>query len=73
MAFTEAQLNTAIDPNGTGRIVTITRMSNGGGTANTDVNVQGVTAPYAGKSAWVQIANTNNAAQAWALIQAALA
>lgn len=70
MAFTEAQLNTVMDPTGTGRTVTINRFMVDA--VNVDMNLEGVTAPYAGKSIWVQIPNTNTAAQAWTLIQAAL-
>ena len=71
MAFTESQLNTVIDPAATGRVVTLESFIVS--TANTDCYCVGVTAPYAGRSRWVQIPNTNTAAQAWAAIQAALA
>ena len=71
MAFTEAQLNTQIDPTGTGRVVTLVTFNPAA--LNTDIYVVGVTAPYAGRSRWIQIPNSNTAAQAWALIQAGLA
>lgn len=70
MAFSEAQLNTAIDPAATGRVVTLVTFNPG--TVNTDCYCVGVTAPYAGRSRWVQIPNTNTAAQAWSAIQTAL-
>jgi hypothetical protein len=71
MAFTEAQLNTQIDPVASGRVVTLVTFNPG--TSSTDVYAVGVTAPYAGRSRWVQIPNSQTAAQAWATIQAALA
>ena len=71
MAFSESQLNTAIDPTGTGRIVTLATFNPG--TTFTDCYCVGVTAPYAGRSRWVQIANSNTPAQAWAVIQSTLA
>ena len=52
MAFSEAQLNTAIDPAATGRVVTLVTFNPG--TVNTDCYCVGVTAPYAGRSRWVQ-------------------
>ena len=70
MAFSEAQLNAQIDPAGTGRIVTLVTFNPG--TANTDCYCIGVTAPYAGRSRWVQMPNGNSPAQAWAAIQTAL-
>lgn len=71
IAFTEAQLNTQIDPVASGRVATLVTFNPG--ISNTDVYVVGVTAPYAGRSRWVQIPNTQTAAQAWTMIQAALA
>jgi glutamate-1-semialdehyde aminotransferase len=41
--------------------------------AVSDVYAMGVIAPYAGRSRWVQVAQSNTPAQAWAVIQAALA
>jgi hypothetical protein len=71
MAFTEAQLIAQIDSTGTGRVVTIENMNVGASV--TDLYCVGVVAPYAGKSRWVQVPNTNTAAQTWTAIQAALA
>ena len=71
MAFSESQLNTAMDPAATGRVVTLVTFNPGA--TNTDCYCVGVTASYAGRSRWVQIPNSNTAAQAWTAIQAALA
>jgi hypothetical protein len=73
MAFTEAQLIAQIDPTGGGRTCTITRFQNCHGAVNTEVHIQGVLGPYAGRARWVAIPNTQTAAQAWATIKTALA
>lgn len=72
MAFTEAQLIAQADAAGTGRTVTFTQFVPVG-TTLTDLYCVGVIAPYAGRSRWLQIAQTNTAAQAWAAIQSGLA
>jgi len=73
MAFTEAQLITAIDPNGTGRIVNVEQFVQNPGASQTDMYCVGVIAPYAGRSRWVSVPQTQTAAQAWTAIQNALA
>lgn len=72
MAFTEAQLIAQADPSGTGRTVMIEQFIPVG-TTLTDLYCVGVIAPYAGRSRWLQIAQTNTAAQAWTAIQNGLA
>lgn len=72
MAFTEAQLVAQADPNGTARTVMIEQFIPVG-TTLTDLYCVGVIEPYAGRSRWLQIAQTNTAAQAWAAIQTGLA
>jgi hypothetical protein len=72
MAFTETQLIAQADPNGTARTVILQNFIPVG-TTLTDVYAVGVIAPYAGRSRWVQVAQSNTPAQAWAVIQAALA
>jgi hypothetical protein len=71
MAFTEAQLVAQADPNGTLRTVNIAEFIPVG-TTLTDVYAEGVVAPYAGRSRWIQLSQTLTAAQAWAAIQTAL-
>ena len=70
MAFSEAQLNTALDPATTGRTITLVTF-NPGNTA-TDIYAVGVTAPYAGRSRWVQVLNSLTPAQAATAIQVGL-
>jgi hypothetical protein len=70
MAFTEAQLNAAIDPGATGRVIDLYAYIPGA--VNTTVFAQGIVAPYAGKARFVDIPNSQTAAQAFATIQAAL-
>ena len=70
MAFSEAQLNAQLDAAATGRTITLQTFNPG--TVNTTIYAIGVTAPYAGRSRFVDVANTNTAAQAAAVIQAAL-
>lgn len=71
MAFTEAQLVAQLDPASTGRTITL-QTFNPISAALTDIYAVGVTAPYAGRSRYMQIAQSNTAAQAAAAIQAAL-
>jgi hypothetical protein len=71
MAFTEATLVAQLDPGASGR--TITLQSFIPGSTLTDVYAVGVVAPYAGRSRWVQVTNTNTATQASDAIKAALA
>ncbi len=71
MAFTESQLVTELDAAATGR--TITLQSFIPGPTVTDIYAVGVTAPYAGRSRWMQIASSRTAAQAASDIQAGLA
>lgn len=70
MAYTEAQLNTALDPVAGGRTITIERLIPG--TTTTDIYAVGVTAPYAGRSRWVQLQSSLTPAQAATAIQNAL-
>ena len=72
MAFTEAQLVAQIDSAGIGRVVTLQAFHSVPAT-HTDVYAVGVIAPYAGRSRWVQILQSQTAAQAWSDIQTALA
>lgn len=71
MAFTEAQLIAQIDSTGTGRVVVVEDFIVG--ETVTDLYCVGVIAPYAGRSRFVQVPNTNTAAQTWTAIQAELA
>ena len=71
MAFTEAQLVAQLDATGTGRTITL-QTFNPFSAATTDIYAIGVLAPYAGRSRYMQIAQSNTAAQAAAAIQAAL-
>ena len=71
MAFTEATLVAALDPTGTGRTITLQTFNPFSATL-TDIYAVGVLAPYAGRSRYMQIAQSNTAAQAAAAIQAAL-
>lgn len=70
MAFTEAQLSAQLDSAATGRTISIQELIPG--PTVTDVYAVGVTAPYAGRSRWVQVTSSNTAAQAATAIQAAL-
>lgn len=70
MAFTEAQLNAQIDPGLTTKVATLAAFIPG--SVNTSIYIVGVTAPYAGKSRWTDVPNSQTAAQAWATIQANL-
>lgn len=71
MAFTEAQLVAQLDTTGQGRTITLQTFNPFSATL-TDIYAIGVTAPYAGRSRFMQIAQTNTAAQAATAIQAAL-
>lgn len=71
MAFTEAQLVAQLDAASTGRTITLQTFNPFSATL-TDLYAIGVLAPYAGRSRWVQVAQTNTAAQAAVLVQAAL-
>ena len=73
MAFTEAQLVAQIDSTGTGRVVTIEQFVQNPTASQTDMYCVGVLSPYAGRSRWVSVAQTQSAAQAWTAIQNALA
>lgn len=71
MAFTEAQLVAQLDADSTGRTITL-QTFNPFSASITDIYAVGVTAPYAGRSRWVQVAQSNTAAQAAVVIQTAL-
>ena len=71
MAFTEAALVAQLDSTGQGRTITLETFNPFSATI-TDIYAIGVTAPYAGRSRWVQVAQSNTAAQAAAVIQNAL-
>jgi hypothetical protein len=71
MAFTEATLVAQLDPVGQGRTITLETYNPFSATV-TEVFAIGVIAPYAGRSRWVQVAQTNTAAQAATIIQNAL-
>lgn len=76
MAFTEATLIAQLDPTGQGRTIVLEQyINNTQGTpgTSTDVYAVGVIAPYAGRSRWVNVPQSNSAAQAAAVIQGALA
>lgn len=70
MAFSEAQLVAQLDPSSTGRTITIGELIPGA--TVTDVYAIGVTAPYAGRSRWVQVLSSLTPAQAATAIQAGL-
>lgn len=72
MAFTESTLTAQLDSAATGRTITIERYISDN-TSFSTIYAVGVTAPYAGRSRWVDVPQTNTAAQAAAVIQAALA
>ena len=71
MAFTEAQLVAQLDSASTGRTITL-QTFNPASASTTTIYAIGVTAPYAGRSRWMDIAQSNTPAQAAAAIQAAL-
>lgn len=76
MSFTEATLTAQLDPTGQGRTIVLEQyINNSQGTAgtSTDVYAVGVITPYAGRSRWVNVLQSNTAAQAAAVIQGALA
>jgi hypothetical protein len=70
MAFTEAQLNAALDPVAGGRTITLQTFNPG--PVNTTVYAIGVVAPFAGRSRFVDIPNSQTAAQAATQIQQTL-
>ena len=72
MAFTESTLVAQLDAASTGRTITLEDFIVTD-SSNTQVYAVGVTAPYAGRSRWVTVPQSNTAAQAAAVIQAALA
>lgn len=67
MAFTEAQLVAQLDAAATGRTINLESFIPG--PTVTDVYAIGVTAPYAGRSRWVQMLSSLTAAQAATAIQ----
>jgi hypothetical protein len=71
MAFTEQQLVAQLDPAAGGRTITLQTFNPISATI-TDIYAIGVTAPYAGRSRYIQVAQSNTPAQAAAFIQAAL-
>lgn len=62
MAFTEAGLVAELDPTGGGRTITLELYQPG--PTITTVYAVGVTAPYAGRSRFVDLTSSNTAAQA---------
>ena len=70
MAFTEATLNAQLDAAATGRTITLVTFNPG--STNTTIYATGVVAPYAGRSRWVDVPNSQTAAQAATTIQNAL-
>ena len=70
MAFTEAQLNTQLDATGTGRVITLVTFNPGA--VNTSIYATGIIAPYAGRSRWIDVPNSQTAAQAATTIQTGL-
>jgi len=69
MAFTEAQIVALLDSAATGRTITLETFSPVNGGLHTDIFAIGVVAPFAGRSRWVQVAQTNTPAQAVTIIQ----
>lgn len=70
MAFTEASLVAQLDSAATGR--TINLVTYQPGPTITTVYAVGVTAPYAGRSRWVDLTSSNTAAQAATQLRDAL-
>lgn len=68
MAFTEATLVAQLDTTGQGRTITLERFDTSNAT-NTTIYAVGVIAPYAGRSRWMDIPQSNTATQAATLIQ----
>ena len=71
MSFTESQLVAQLDPVGSGRTITLATFNPNTG-VTTSIFAVGVLAPYAGRSRWVDVAQTNTPAQAAAVIQGVL-
>lgn len=72
MAFTEAQLVAQLDSTGTGRTIILETFNPFSATV-TDIYAVGVTAPYAGRSRWMQVSQSLSPIQAAAAVQANLA
>ena len=73
MAFTEASLNAAIDPTGTGKIINITRFLPDNNNPTVTVNVYATPINgYRGNSKFVALTFSNTAAQAAIQLQNAL-
>jgi hypothetical protein len=69
MAFTEAQLQAQLDPANTLRTIIIETFQPIVNGTITEVYAIGVVAPFAGRSRWVQVAQSNTPAQAATIIQ----
>ncbi len=69
MAFTESQLQAQLDPANTLRTIVIETFQPLQGGTITEVYAIGVVAPFAGRSRWVQVAQSNTPAQAATIIQ----
>ncbi len=72
MAITPAACQAAIDSAGGGKIANIAIADEGGGGTEQRWYVVGITAPYAGRSRWVNTTASGNAATQAAAILAAL-
>lgn len=70
MAFTEAGVVAQLDTTGQGRTITLVTFNPG--STLTTIYATGVTAPYAGRSRWVDVSNTLTATTAATAIQNAL-
>lgn len=70
MAFTEATLVAQLDAASTGRTIKLVKYQPGA--TITTVYAVGVTAPYAGRSRWVDLTSSNTAAAAATQLQNAL-
>jgi len=71
MAFTESALVAQLDTTGQGRTITLESFIVTD-SSNTQVYAVGVIAPYAGRSRWISVAQSNTAAQAATAIRNAL-
>jgi hypothetical protein len=74
MAFTEATLSAQLNSEAQNRQITILKFEENadGGTTNSRILVQGVVAPYAGRTRWMKCAQSGTAAATATLIRAAL-
>lgn len=70
MAFTEAQLVAQLDTTGQGRTIVLETLIPG--PTITTVYAVGITAPYAGRSRWVDVSSTLTGTTAATAIQNAL-